>query len=116
MKRQTGNQGETHRRRGPRAGLFLLLPAARCLAAGRWRGQPGQVVQRIGEMLWAERREVDAALADELRHRRPVVAERDLGLGRAERRQVVTPDPAAELQVTVVLLLPRQPANGARRV
>src|SRR5580693_607600 len=83
---------------------------------GRRRGELGQVEQRVGEVLRAERREPDAAVADELRHRRPVVAERDLSLGRTERRQVVTPDPAAELQATVALLLPRQPANGARRV
>src|SRR5215472_11928764 len=97
-----------------------LRPPARCLAAGRLGpgrrgGKLGQVLQRVAEMLRAERREVEV-LPDELRHRRPVVGERDLSLGRTERYQVVTPGPAAELQVTVALLLPRQPADGARRV
>src|ERR1700758_4657134 len=59
-------------------------------------------------MFRAEGRELDV-LPAELRHRRPVVGERRLGLGRTERRQVVTPDPAAELQVAVALLRPRQP-------
>src|SRR6185437_16459183 len=81
-------------------------PPARCLAAGRSGpgrrcGKLGQVVQRVGEMLRAEWRELEI-LPDVLRHRRPVVGERDLSLGRAERRQVVTPEPAAELQVTVL--------------
>lgn len=104
-----------HRRsRGP------LRPPARCRAAGRpgsgrrW-GKLGQVAQRVGEMLGAERWELEV-LPDELWHRRPVVGERDLGLGRAERRQVVTPEPAAELQVTVAVLRPRQPPDGAQRV
>src|SRR6185437_3706799 len=97
-----------------------LRPPARCLAvgrpgSGRRCGKLGQVVQRVGEMLRAERRELEV-LPDELRHRRPVVGECDLSLGRTERHQVVTPDPATELQMTVALLLPRQPANGARRV
>ena len=82
---------------------------------GRRRGELGQVVQRVGEMLGAERREMEV-LPDILRHRRPVVGERDLGLGRTERRQVVTPEPAAETQVTVAVLRPRPPADGARRV
>ena len=63
-----------------------------------------------------ERREPDV-LAHVRRHRRPVVGERDLRLGRAERRQVVTPEPAAELQVTVALgVVSRQPANGTATV
>ncbi len=49
-------------------------PPARCLAAGRPGpgrrcGKLGQVVQRVGEMLGAERRELDAPVPDELRHR-----------------------------------------------
>src|ERR1700733_7197353 len=67
-------------------------------------------------MLRAERREPEV-LPDVLRHRRPVVGERDLSLGRTERRQVVTPDPAAELQLAVAVgVRPRQPADRARRV
>src|SRR5207253_6246121 len=98
-----------------------LRPPARCLATGRTGpgrrcGKLGQVVQRVDEMLRAERRELEV-LPDGLRHRRPVVGERDLSLGRTERRKVVTPEPAAELQLTVALgVVPRQPADGARRV
>jgi hypothetical protein len=43
-------------------------------------------------MLRAERRELEV-LPDELRHRRPVVGERDLSLGRAERRRGTPRDP-----------------------
>ena len=78
----------------------MALGAGR-LGPGRRCGKLGQVVQRVGEMLRAERRELDAPLPDVLRHRRPVVGERDLSLGRTERRKVVTPEPAAELQLAV---------------
>jgi hypothetical protein len=61
-------------------------------------------------MLGAERRELDV-LPDELRHRRPVVGEPDLSLGRTERRKVVTPDPAATLQLTVAFVLPGQSSH-----
>jgi hypothetical protein len=54
----------------------------------------------------AERREL-VVLQDPGRHRRPVVGERHGGDGRAERGQVVAPGPAAELQPTVLVLLPR---------
>ena len=46
------------------------------------------MLQRIGEVIGAERREPDAAIPDVLRHRRPVVAERDRGFGRTERGEV----------------------------
>src|SRR6185312_950695 len=100
---------------------YATIAPARSLAAGRTGpgrrcGKLGQVAQRVGEMLRAERRELEV-LPDGLRHRRPVVGERDLSLGRTERRKVVTPEPAAELQVTVPLgVVPRHPANGVRWV
>ncbi len=56
-------------------------------------------------------------LTEELRHRRPVVGKPYLGLGLADRGEVVAAGPAAELQVAVACdVLAWLPGNGARRV
>jgi hypothetical protein len=116
--RQLGNRINPSEHRGGRLHRQLRLLGAQVIgrssrihddpARGPSRrcGQLGQVLQRVGEMLRAERRELDAPCPDELRHRRPVVSERDFGLGRTEWGQVVTPYPAAELQLTVALSCP----------
>src|ERR1700733_14337041 len=84
-RRSTGSLGCL---RGPAIspGLVSTSRPPECLAAprsglGRRCGKPGQVAQRVAEMFRAERREMEV-LPDELRHRRPVVGERDLRLGR----------------------------------
>src|ERR1039458_7670649 len=78
--------------------------------------EAGQVVQGVAEVVWGERRELDV-LAEELRHRRPVVGKPYLGLGLADRGEVVAPGPAAELQGAVACdVLAWLPGDGARRV
>ena len=61
------------------------VPSRRCggYPAAVAADEVGQVLQRVVEMLRAERRELDAPLSDELRHRRPVVGERGLRGARA---------------------------------
>ncbi len=49
------------------------------------RNDRGQVAQRVVEMVWSERRELNV-LAGNRPYRRPVIGECDLGLVRAERR------------------------------
>src|SRR5262249_7350976 len=73
---------------------WFLAPEA--AGASLPRNDRGQVTQRVAEVVWSERREVNA-LAGNRPYRRPVIGERDLGLVRGELGQVVTPDPAAEL-------------------
>ncbi len=60
------------------------------------RNDRGQVAQRVVEMIWTERREMNV-LAGNRSYRLPVIGECDLGLVRTELGQVVTPHPAAEL-------------------
>ncbi|RZF01093.1 hypothetical protein C0R03_05150 [Streptomyces albidoflavus] len=78
-------------------------------------GRGGEVARPVGEVPGAEGRAA-GVLPDGRRHRRPGVRQSDLGLRRAQRHRVVTPGPAAELQVATLLLLRRAPADGARRV
>src|SRR5215469_7849178 len=85
----------------------------RCFTLGRWgipvrtrdgldrgdsRKQRGQVAQRVVEMVWCERREMNA-LPGIRPYRRPVIGKCDLSLVRTELGQVITPDPAAELEL-----------------
>ena len=60
------------------------------------RNDRGQVAQRVVEMVWSERRELNV-LAGNRPYRRPVIGECDLGLVWTELGQVVAPDPATEL-------------------
>src|SRR5947209_5919082 len=113
-----GRNARTSRRTpGDRRPWGRTPSASQWRAAGRARGPcwPSDSHRLDG---WGDayRSEVEV-LPDGLRYRRPVVGERDLSLGRTQWCEVVTPEPAAELQVTVALgVVPRQPANGARRV
>src|SRR5215217_5472314 len=50
------------------------------------------------------------------RHSRPVVSQGDLGLGGADRPEVVSPKPSAELKIGVVRTLARLPGDGIRGV
>ena len=65
-------------------------------------------------MFRAEWRELEV-LPDGLRHRRPVVGERDLSLGRTQRRKVVTPEPAAELAIHALRLKARYGDRDVKR-
>ena len=49
------------------------------------------------------------------RHPRPVVGQRDLRLGGADRLEVVAPNPSAELEIGVVRALAGLPRHGMRR-
>ena len=71
--------------------------------------------ERVAQVVRRERGEPDV-LPQDVRDRRPVVGEGDLGLGRSDRRQVVAPHPAAEGQAAVVSILARLPRDGVRRV
>jgi hypothetical protein len=75
---------------------YALLAANVTLGTSSARNDRGQVAQRVVEMVWGERRELNV-LAGHRPDRRPVIGECHLGLVRAERGQVVAPDPAAEL-------------------
>src|SRR5438309_2041540 len=66
-------------------------------------------------MLRRERRESDV-FSDVVRDCRPVIGESDCGVRGPSRREVVAPDPAAELQGTVAVVVARLPGDGARRV
>src|ERR1700685_4748446 len=63
-----------------------------------------------------ERWEPGALSAHQRVYRRPVVREPDVGLGRADRREVVAPDPATEAKVPVAGVVTRLPGDGMRRI
>jgi len=76
----------------------------------------GQMVQRVVEVIGVERRKPNV-LAESRRHRGPVVGELDLGLGLSERREIVAPDPPAELELAVPSWnVARLPGDGVWRV
>jgi hypothetical protein len=83
-------------RRGPRKAFLMRLGNLGRPGTSLARNDRGQVAQRVVEMVWSERRELNV-LAGNRSYRRPVIGECDLGLVWTESGQVVTPDPAAEL-------------------
>lgn len=88
-------------------------PHRETVAAGSRSGndQFGEAGQRVVQMVGGEGWELDL-LTHRLGYRGPIVREPDLGHGRAERSQVVAPDPALEPEVAVAWVVAWLPGDG----